>query len=129
AVVRRAHDGHDATLELVELCPRGAEEGGDPSEPRQGIALIRHTVSACPAAYRRRPHRRKPAEYHRHRMHTVTRITVPARSGASIALRAGQVLRVIDLEGTQVADLVAISQADRHEYLDTSRTCSTLNRI
>ena len=62
-------------------------------------------------------------------MHTVTRMTVPARSGASIALRAGQVLRVIDLEGTQVADLVAISQADRHEYLDTSRTCSTLNRI
>jgi uncharacterized protein len=62
-------------------------------------------------------------------MQTVTRITVPARSGASVALRAGQILRVIDLEGTQVADLVAISQSDRHEYLDTSRTCSTLNRI
>src|SRR5229473_5487824 len=62
-------------------------------------------------------------------MHIITHLTVPARTGRSVELRAGQVLRVVDLEGTQVADLVAVSQADRHEYLDTSRTCSMLNRI
>ncbi len=62
-------------------------------------------------------------------MRIITHLTVPARSGRSVELRAGQVLRVVDLEGTQVADLVAVSQADRHEYLDTSRTCSMLNRI
>jgi uncharacterized protein YcgI (DUF1989 family) len=62
-------------------------------------------------------------------MHSIQQVTVPARGGASVPVREGQILRVIDLEGTQVADLVAVTQADRHEYLDTARTCSMLNRI
>jgi uncharacterized protein len=57
------------------------------------------------------------------------RLTVPACSGASVEVRSGQLVRVVDVEGTQVADLVAVSLADRHEFLDTTRTCSMLNRI
>jgi uncharacterized protein YcgI (DUF1989 family) len=60
---------------------------------------------------------------------SVQQVTVPARGGGSIEVRAGQVLRVVDVEGTQVVDFVAVSLADPHEYLDTTRTCSMLNRI
>jgi uncharacterized protein YcgI (DUF1989 family) len=62
-------------------------------------------------------------------MRIVQHVTVPARGGACVQMQAGQILRVVDLEGTQVADLVAVTRADRHEFLDTTRTCSMLNRI
>ena len=42
---------------------------------------------------------------------------IPAREYTSFALHRGEILRVIDLEGKQVADLVALSIADKGEKL------------
>ena len=42
---------------------------------------------------------------------------IPAREYASLTLRRGETLRVIDVEGKQVADLVALSATDKGEKL------------
>jgi len=42
---------------------------------------------------------------------------VPAREYTSFILHRGEILRVIDLDGKQVADLVALSAADKSEKL------------
>src|SRR5205085_5160606 len=44
-------------------------------------------------------------------------------------LRAGQQLRVVDLEGEQVADLIAFSLSDKNEWLSSGRTIDYANRI
>lgn len=47
---------------------------------------------------------------------------IPPRSGVAFALRKGQILTVIDPEGGQVADLLAISRADTREMISSGRT-------
>lgn len=47
---------------------------------------------------------------------------IPPRSGRAFELAAGQVLRVIDPMGGQVADLLAISLADTREMISSGRT-------
>lgn len=47
---------------------------------------------------------------------------IPPRSGVAFALAEGQVLRVIDPQGTQVADLLAYSAADVREAVSNGRT-------
>lgn len=47
---------------------------------------------------------------------------IPPRSAAAIELRAGQCLRVIDPEGEQVADLLALNRHDLGEVLSSGRT-------
>lgn len=47
---------------------------------------------------------------------------IPPRSGAAFTLNAGQTLTVIDPEGGQVADLLAIARADTREMLSSGRT-------
>ncbi len=47
---------------------------------------------------------------------------IPPRSGAAFELKAGEVLTVIDPEGGQVADLLAISAADTREMISSGRT-------
>jgi uncharacterized protein YcgI (DUF1989 family) len=42
---------------------------------------------------------------------------IPAREYSSLILHRGEILRVIDLEGKQVADLVALSSIDKDEKL------------
>jgi len=42
---------------------------------------------------------------------------IPAREYASLLLHHGQTLRIVDIEGKQVADLVALSVADKGEKL------------
>ncbi len=42
---------------------------------------------------------------------------IPAREYASLILHEGETLRIVDLEGKQVADLVALSNADKREKL------------
>lgn len=42
---------------------------------------------------------------------------IPAREYTSLILHRGEILRVIDLEGKQVADLVALSTIDKDEKL------------
>lgn len=45
------------------------------------------------------------------------RVVIPAQSARAFLVRAGQVLRVIDLEGQQVADLLCASAASPAEIL------------
>lgn len=47
---------------------------------------------------------------------------IPPRSGTSFILRKGRQLRVEDLEGEQVADLICYSLDDTNEYLSSGRT-------
>ena len=49
-------------------------------------------------------------------------VTIPPRSGTAFRLAKGQVLKVIDPEGSQVSDLVAFAAADVREALSNGRT-------
>lgn len=49
-------------------------------------------------------------------------VEVPAQSGAIVKLLPGQRLRIIDVEGTQVADLFAVLVEDTTEWLSVSVT-------
>lgn len=51
-------------------------------------------------------------------------VIVPAREGRGVRMRAGQLLDVIDVEGSQVGDLVAWFADDPGEYLSPSHTAS-----
>jgi uncharacterized protein YcgI (DUF1989 family) len=62
---------------------------------------------------------------HNHHDHHV----IPPRSGDAFEMRAGQTLTVIDALGAQVADLLAISAADKREMLSSGRTLDYAERI
>jgi len=47
---------------------------------------------------------------------------IPPRSGTSFELKKGQLLKIVDLEGEQVADLVTYNAHDTAEYLSSGRT-------
>jgi len=49
-------------------------------------------------------------------------IEVPGYSGTSTLVKAGQYVRITDIEGQQVGDLFAISAEDNYEYLSPSVT-------
>ena len=51
------------------------------------------------------------------------------QTGTAFELRAGHLLRVIDLEGEQVADLIAFNLADKAEWLSSGRSIDYANRI
>lgn len=51
------------------------------------------------------------------------------QTGTAFELRAGQLLRVIDLEGEQVADLTAFNVANKAEWLSSGRSIDYANRI
>ena len=50
------------------------------------------------------------------------KMTVPPREGVALELKRGQLLKVIDLEGGQVADLLAYRANDYNEKLSTGAT-------
>src|SRR3954464_197752 len=54
---------------------------------------------------------------------------VEPQTGTAFELRAGQQLRVIDLEGEQVADFMAFNAADKSEWLSSGRSIDYANRI
>ncbi|EWY35998.1 hypothetical protein N825_22380 [Skermanella stibiiresistens SB22] len=54
---------------------------------------------------------------------------IPPRSGAAFELAAGDELTVIDAEGGQVADLLAVSREDIREMLSSGRTLDYAERI
>lgn len=62
--------------------------------------------------------RRKLREYH-----------LSAQTGLAFTLRRGEILRVIDTEGEQVADLVCFVQHDSGEYFSSGRTVDYNNRL
>ena len=47
---------------------------------------------------------------------------IPPRSGISFILKKGQRLKVVDIEGEQVSDLVCFNLKDKLEYLSSGRT-------
>jgi uncharacterized protein YcgI (DUF1989 family) len=51
------------------------------------------------------------------------------QTGTAFELRAGQQLRVIDVEGEQVADFIAFNAADKTEWLSSGRSIDYANRI
>lgn len=51
------------------------------------------------------------------------------QTGNAFELRKGQSLRVIDLEGEQVADLIAFAREDKSEWLSSGRTIDYANAI
>lgn len=57
------------------------------------------------------------------------RIEVPAGAGRAVPVRAGQHIRVIDVEGGQVGDLFAFAAADPTEYLSASHTRTATSRL
>lgn len=44
------------------------------------------------------------------------------RSGTSFELKKGQKLKILDIKGEQVADLICYNQSDKREYLSPGRT-------
>ena len=51
------------------------------------------------------------------------------QTGTAFELAKGRQLRVIDLEGEQVADLIAFNLADKREWLSSGRSIDYANRI
>jgi uncharacterized protein YcgI (DUF1989 family) len=51
------------------------------------------------------------------------------QTGTAFELRAGHHLRVIDVEGEQVADFIAFNAADNAEWLSSGRSIDYANRI
>jgi uncharacterized protein YcgI (DUF1989 family) len=51
------------------------------------------------------------------------------QTGTAFEMRKGETLRVIDLEGEQVADLTAFAAADHAEWLSSGRSIDYANRI
>lgn len=56
-------------------------------------------------------------------------ITIPPRTGTAFALQRGQRLKVIDLEGGQVGDLLAFNAHDHDEVLSNGRTIDYAAKI
>lgn len=57
------------------------------------------------------------------------RVIVPARSGRAVRAAAGQRVRIIDLEGGQVADAFAYCDPDAGEYLSAEHTRVATRRL
>jgi uncharacterized protein YcgI (DUF1989 family) len=60
--------------------------------------------------------------------HPMRDALVPAAHGAAIEVNAGEYLSVIDVEGGQVADFVAIRRDQPHRWVSPEQTRSTLRR-
>jgi uncharacterized protein len=58
----------------------------------------------------------------------VREVIVPAAHGAAIEVAAGEYLSIVDLEGSQVADFVAIDRADPRKHVSPHQTRSSLRR-
>nr|MBA3883136.1 urea carboxylase-associated family protein [Chthoniobacterales bacterium] len=59
----------------------------------------------------------------------MTKSRLEPQTGTAFELKAGDKLRVIDIEGEQVADLTAFARADRTEWLSSGRSIDYANTI
>jgi uncharacterized protein YcgI (DUF1989 family) len=57
------------------------------------------------------------------------RITISAGTARAVTLQAGQRLRIVNVEGKQVADFIAFNAADLDETLSTVHTLVSLKRL
>ena len=62
-------------------------------------------------------------------MTVIRQIDIDARSGGWISAKQGELLRVIDIEGTQVADMFAVCDDDRTEWLSAGNTRAATRRL
>ena len=58
-----------------------------------------------------------------------TEILIPGGHGSAFPVRQGQFLQLVDVEGEQVADMVAFAARDRREWLSTTHTRSATLRL
>jgi uncharacterized protein YcgI (DUF1989 family) len=56
-------------------------------------------------------------------------VRVPGGEGRALPLRAGQTVRVVDVDGGQVGDLFAFSAADPDEYASASHTRVAIRKL
>lgn len=56
-------------------------------------------------------------------------VDIPAQSGGAVEVRAGQTIKLIDVDGEQVADVFACSAARRDEWLSTGHTRTRTRRL
>ncbi|RBW69251.1 DUF1989 domain-containing protein [Bacillus taeanensis] len=54
---------------------------------------------------------------------------IPAKTGLSIEVKKGSIIKIIDVEGQQVADFTAYHAEDYHEKLDLRVTIDALNTV
>jgi len=54
---------------------------------------------------------------------------LPPQSGAALEVASGQLLRVVDPQGEQVADLISFARDDPREWLSSGRTIDYANTI
>jgi uncharacterized protein YcgI (DUF1989 family) len=57
------------------------------------------------------------------------RVVIPAGTGRAVTLRAGQALRIVNIEGGQVADFIAFCRDDMTEALSTVHTLVSLGTL
>jgi len=57
------------------------------------------------------------------------RVVVPAREGRAVRLAAGEYVRIVDLEGQQIADTFAYNLDDVTEYHSAPHTRAVLSRL
>ncbi|WP_231514541.1 DUF1989 domain-containing protein [Mycobacterium sp. URHB0044] len=62
-------------------------------------------------------------------MSTTSRVVVPAGAGRAVWVRRGERVRVIDVEGGQVADVFAFAADDPGEHLSASHTRTSTGRL
>ena len=58
-----------------------------------------------------------------------TEVLIPGGHGSAFAVTRGQFLEIVDVEGQQVADVVAFAAVDRREWLSTTHTRSSTLRL
>jgi uncharacterized protein len=58
-----------------------------------------------------------------------THVAVPAGTGLAVWMRHGELVRIVDVEGGQVGDLFAFTDADRGEYLSASHTRTSTSTL
>lgn len=56
-------------------------------------------------------------------------LTVPAQGGAAFTVQRGERVRITDVQGQQVGDLVAFNAEDESEWLSTVHTRGMLSRL
>ncbi len=56
-------------------------------------------------------------------------VLIPGGHGSAFAVTLGQFLEIVDVEGQQVADVVAFAAVDRREWLSTTHTRSSTLRL
>ena len=56
-------------------------------------------------------------------------LTLPAREGVAVPLRAGERLRIVNRHGGQVVDTWALARTDLREYLSMEHTRTSLGKL